>query len=71
MPNTKPSTKLICKLFKLDKIRNIDDVKIKILTKKVSEPVYLTAKDKKMELFFMVMMQSIIIIGTPFQILKY
>ena len=43
----KTSTKLICKLFKLDKISNIDDVKSKILTRKVSEPVKLTAQDKK------------------------
>lgn len=55
--SNKTSTKLICKLFKLDKISNIDDVKSKILTRKVSEPVKLTAQDK-MELFFMVMMQS-------------
>ena len=45
--NIKTSTKLICKLFKLDKISNIDDVKSKILTRKVSEPVKLTAQDKK------------------------
>ncbi|HHA4165912.1 TPA: hypothetical protein ACOBUY_001524, partial [Enterococcus faecium] len=61
----------ICKLFKLDKISNIDDVKSKILTRKVSEPVKLTAQDKKMELFFMVMMQSITIIGIPPQKLRY
>ncbi|MCZ1866122.1 hypothetical protein P6Z38_10595, partial [Enterococcus faecium] len=69
--NIKTSTKLICKLFKLDKISNIDDVKSKILTRKVSEPVKLTAQDKKMELFFMVMMQSITIIGIPPQKLRY
>lgn len=45
--SVKSSTKLICKLFKLDKINTISAVESKILTKKVSDPVVLTAKDKK------------------------